>query len=658
MQAVSLWDKLPEKNTAPIDIANDDDFLDENDSTKDDTEEDNEPSDDETNSQKPLRRRFASSSDLQNIQETSALWTSHEYNHIKLIVHKTNTEKAKTELQKRLSNQNLRCVSNDDEKLHAWNFGLSFIRYQLERSCPINIMRLTSVRSFPFWLRFTNDKDQRPRVLPHPERIKPLRYGYPPPYRASLRYGALTKVDQFHFSPAHSWSNEPKNRWSLFINNDRVDKLSIDWVIEDGTERKKKQLLLINVDRTVVIQLLPDGFAMYICQTCNMNEFIAKKTSEKNVVRSSRRVPQPKAIRTGPMRPAFTSNQFPGKVSYEKDKRVDMRNAVYFSAVQFELRIDPGRLSKEKTQNMVRKTLKLLIEFFTLHKITICYGTINSLVGPPVDPFPIMNLSTLIMRYSWQMLVNIGYRFQVQMDDRFRTDLKSLSNEQDNPDDLFYCVCVYLSRLFTLEPFVNFSDELYVAIKESKRKRSAGAYGMISSLKSTRETETYVPSVTITPTTIRLKPLKLCRTNRVLRAREEFGTALEHFVLVDIREENGRPLQSFHFRDLRKLFLDCLKDGFPLIDQNRKYRYLHHSQSQLRPRQFWFYHEEPSVNLSFEAAYEWMGIFDRDRNVAKYASRVALCFTTTTPTVTVICFILLLYRSSSLISCFFYLGKR
>ncbi|CAF4181889.1 unnamed protein product, partial [Rotaria sordida] len=42
------------------------------------------------------------------------------------------------------------------------------------------------------------------------------------------------------------------------------------------------------------------------------------------------------------------------------------------------------------------------------------------------------------------------------------------------------------------------------------------------------------------------------------------------------------------------------------MDSNRYYQYLHHSQSQLRVNQFWFYHHEPGINRSFDKAYEWM----------------------------------------------------
>jgi hypothetical protein len=46
----------------------------------------------------------------------------------------------------------------------------------------------------------------------------------------------------------------------------------------------------------------------------------------------------------------------------------------------------------------------------------------------------------------------------------------------------------------------------------------------------------YVPSVTLTPTTICVNPLKLVKTNRVLREAKFGGNMM--FALVDMRDEN------------------------------------------------------------------------------------------------------------------------
>ncbi|CAF3687177.1 unnamed protein product [Rotaria sp. Silwood1] len=628
----SLWDKLPEVNSVSVEIANDNDFLDENDLIENGTEDEFEVENDVSNLPSRLHKRFASSSNLENIQKNTSLWVFEEYDQVKLIVDEIHADGVKTELQNRLSNKGIRWMANDDERIRSWYFGLSFVRFQLEHAYSMDIIRLTSIQNFPFWLRFKNKIQQQRRSKSNSERIKPIRYGYSPYFRISLRYGALTKINEFRYSIEHTWSNQPKNRWSLFIKNDYSGGC-IEWVMEEPKERKKKQLLAINVDRTIIIHLLPDGFTMYICQKCNMNEFSAKEGSN-NVVRRQRSS-SISSRRPGPMRPAFEDGHLPRRPFYEKDKRSSVPNGIYFPTVQYELRIDQDHLTNEKAQNTVRQTYSLLTKFFSSHNITICHGTIDSRQGLQINSFSILKLPTLIMKYSWQMLVNIGYRLLVQIDQQFCDKLRQLSKEKHNADDLFYRVCVYLSRLFTLEPFVNLSEKLHDAVIESKRKREDATFGLINSLDLQSNTETYVPSVTLTPTTIRIKPFKLCRTNRVLRAEQEFGKALEHFALVEIRDENGQPLQSFHFRDLHRLFLDYLEKGFTLMDSNRYYQYLHHSQSQLRVNQFWFYHHEPGLNRSFAEAYKWMGTFDRERNVAKYASRVALCFSTTTPTINI-----------------------
>ncbi|CAF3775512.1 unnamed protein product [Rotaria sp. Silwood1] len=619
-------------NSVSVEIANDNDFLDENDLIENGTEDEFEVENDVSNLPSRLHKRFASSSNLENIQKNTSLWVFEEYDQVKLIVDEIHADGVKTELQNRLSNKGIRWMANDDERIRSWYFGLSFVRFQLEHAYSMDIIRLTSIQNFPFWLRFKNKIQQQRRSKSNSERIKPIRYGYSPYFRISLRYGALTKINEFRYSIEHTWSNQPKNRWSLFIKNDYSGGC-IEWVMEEPKERKKKQLLAINVDRTIIIHLLPDGFTMYICQKCNMNEFSAKEGSN-NVVRRQRSS-SISSRRPGPMRPAFEDGHLPRRPFYEKDKRSSVPNGIYFPTVQYELRIDQDHLTNEKAQNTVRQTYSLLTKFFSSHNITICHGTIDSRQGLQINSFSILKLPTLIMKYSWQMLVNIGYRLLVQIDQQFCDKLRQLSKEKHNADDLFYRVCVYLSRLFTLEPFVNLSEKLHDAVIESKRKREDATFGLINSLDLQSNTETYVPSVTLTPTTIRIKPFKLCRTNRVLRAEQEFGKALEHFALVEIRDENGQPLQSFHFRDLHRLFLDYLEKGFTLMDSNRYYQYLHHSQSQLRVNQFWFYHHEPGLNRSFAEAYKWMGTFDRERNVAKYASRVALCFSTTTPTINI-----------------------
>jgi RNA-dependent RNA polymerase len=78
-----------------------------------------------------------------------------------------------------------------------------------------------------------------------------------------------------------------------------------------------------------------------------------------------------------------------------------------------------------------------------------------------------------------------------------------------------------------------------------------------------------------------------------------------------------------------------LESGFDLGKKGRTYRYLHHSQSQLKDKQFWFYHHDGQTNFSFEDAFAWMGDFQEERIVAKHAARIAQCFTSAEATIQV-----------------------
>ena len=79
-----------------------------------------------------------------------------------------------------------------------------------------------------------------------------------------------------------------------------------------------------------------------------------------------------------------------------------------------------------------------------------------------------------------------------------------------------------------------------------------------------------------------------------------------------------------------------LESGFDLGSIGRTYCYLHHSQSQLKDKQFWFYHHDKQTNLSFEEAFAWMGDFQDENIVAKHAARIAQCFTSAEATIQVI----------------------
>ncbi|CAF1080724.1 unnamed protein product [Adineta steineri] len=546
------------------------------------------------------------------------------------------------------------------EKSCSWHFGLTSIHLHFIEPQFINIQWLCSPISIPFWITFNKEKKQY--INKNCTTKQPIRHKFTKDFITSLRYGALTDITKFHYSPKHSWTNQQDLRnnedrlWFLSLDDQRNGGGYIEWIIENSEKKEKKQLLVTNINHSIIIDSDENGFDIYIFQHCNMNEF-GISTNHKSYQNGSSR-PRSSSRQSGRQSSSHRSNSRPRappplqqttseprqsrRKPYDKYRRIGFRSGCYFSTIQFSLRINRSRLTQSSARSIevtIKQTLSLLIEFFIAHNLTVCFGKIDSIEGPNPYLFfkpNIPNFPSHIMKYSWQILSTVGYRLQLQIDEEFLQKLFQLSRTEENPDELFYRVCVYLSRIFSLKPFVNIINELEHAVDQSKRKRDASAYGLIRKIDVNDENEAYIPSVTLTPTTIRIKPLKLCRTNRVLRANIEFGEPLYHFILVDIRDENGRNLQSFHFGDLREFLLKYLVEGFIIMDDHRQYQYLHHSQSQLRQRQFWFYHHNiDGINLSFPDAYRWMGNFDDEKNPAKYAARMALCFSTTKATVDV-----------------------
>jgi hypothetical protein len=676
LKRASLWEKTYEKipdtkQDSPFGTNENDDALEET-PPIDDSEYYESDTDDipQVSSNKysslPSSKRISASLNSLHIIEPLKPWenpTTQEY--LKIIINnEEQTDDLKQRIQQYLSKEGLKWTS-EEEEIRPWHFGLTSIRLHFAQPQTIDIQTLLSRSSIPCWLALKKEKRQS---IPKKNNIskKSIQQQYSAAFDVSLRYGALTDLNQFYYSPQHPWKNNQlstdnkDSKWIIFLNDTQGGGGYIEWVRESPKLRLKKQLLVTNINNCVILDLTPDGFDIYIWQKCNMSEFEANSAVDDNDIhrnksssnyqnrpRDSRSFEQRSVNRSGRsqpsvpqlLRPTYHEYQPRRQISYEHYRRLGTTAGSYFPTIQFGLHTTSSSATNNNTIIRIKKTLSLLIEFFLAHKITVCYGKIDSLIGPEPHLFfqpNIPDFPSLIMTYAWQLLSSVGYRLQILIKAPFNQQLRRLSNEPDNADELFYRVCVYLSRILALKPFININEELNHAVTESKRKRSESAYGLVSKIESDDENEAYIPSVTLTPTTIRIKPLKLCRTNRVLRATEQFGTALYHFVLVDIRDENNRPLASFHFHDLRSLLLDYLKVGFTLMGNDREYQYLHHSQSQLRARQFWFYHhDENSLNKSFPDAYKWMGNFESELNPAKSAARMGQCFSTTTATIEV-----------------------
>jgi hypothetical protein len=185
------------------------------------------------------------------------------------------------------------------------------------------------------------------------------------------------------------------------------------------------------------------------------------------------------------------------------------------------------------------------VEFFLRNHINECYGNIRSMPSTKdsssiITSFMNNENHLFIQTYCWQMLLSIGYRFQQRLTEGFIHNLNLIED-----DDEFYQTSLHIWRRSGEYYFIDLLDELH---RYQEKRIATNLLMSSSSRKDENEHErwsiynpprhyAYVPSVTLTPTTICVKPLKLVKTNRVLR-EEQFGGNLM-FALVDVKDENG-----------------------------------------------------------------------------------------------------------------------
>ncbi|CAF0894236.1 unnamed protein product [Rotaria sordida] len=447
--------------------------------------------------------------------------------------------------------------------------------------------------------------------------------------------GALIAMNLF--SPYEKLSKQPNEKWELRFREDFVDFIYQTKEKSNPKYEYIKRLQANFIDKSVIITTNSDGFVLYIQMKGNIIELInyepwwvARKHREQNKpVMTQRQAIQRQAHVINPL-PFCSTIRISIKVSRVKDSSQRKNDRRYKNQTidDYEFRMDCILI------NNIRVAFREFLAFFYRHRIQICFA------GSIIDSSfklssyrieqPVFN--TFIKNYSWQMLLSLGYRFQQQVTQKFIDYLKTIE-----ADDEFYQIALYIWRRAKEYHFVNTYEELmkYTGRQKENNHDRRTASSHVSSLMNPTRNRAHAPSVTITPTTICVKPFKLAKTNRVIR-EPKFG-GVSNFCLVEIREETGDQLQANYFGTLRSKIDDYLKFGFKLTN-DRNYRHLHHSQSQLKDKQYWFYwHDEKNkTNPSFDEAYKWMGDFENERVVAKHSARIAQCFTSSEATIRVL----------------------
>jgi RNA-dependent RNA polymerase len=144
--------------------------------------------------------------------------------------------------------------------------------------------------------------------------------------------------------------------------------------------------------------------------------------------------------------------------------------------------------------------------------------------------------------------------------------------------------------------------------------------------KHVPETCTMVRSATVTPTTIYFNTPSVDTSNRVIR---KFSEHEDRFLRVKFRDESYKgTIMTFDDDNNDELFTRVnrvLKNGIVVGD--RHYEFLAYGNSQFREHGAYFF--APTSTVTTDTMRSWMGDFRGIKTVAKYASRIGQCFTTT-----------------------------
>ncbi|CAF1110160.1 unnamed protein product [Adineta steineri] len=280
--------------------------------------------------------------------------------------------------------------------------------------------------------------------------------------------------------------------------------------------------------------------------------------------------------------------------------------------------------SKNNTTNTIRQVLQHFIQYFKDHSIPIRDSSIKFLENKFIyRNNSSIHLNTFMKQYALQMFLSVGCRIYDQMinNNRMKKYIYELSNRND--DNLFYYVLERLRRFAVMSE--NYYSDFSIMIPDIIKKYEV-FYLNSTFYRVDRSWTNYVriPWFCFTPTRCIIKPYKFMRSNRVFRHMSDVSRCM---AFVEFRDDTG---SAFLPKELAPLLEYYLRNGFQFA--NRHYIYLHHAQSQIRNKQFYFYCEEEG-GMTREELENWMGNFDDEKLPAKNTARRTQPFSSTEDTI-------------------------
>ncbi|CAF1369179.1 unnamed protein product [Adineta steineri] len=558
-------------------------------------------------------------------------------------------------------------IKLDLKKPHydIWSFGLYIYKIDLEHSLSFDLLKVSPQQTDneekrPFWFTFKRkptfqDSILREKVSKDPNERPGTRVLLDRSIYSDLSYGALTSMNYFYVSD--DYIIRKKSKWSLIFHDEIIEIHTYSFKrLSDDTDpivtQTKYRISLDIIDRAAIIHLWNDGFSLFLNMKGNVHELnreCRSKNSNDGDIGPFKR----QGKRNDKGMPSFSTIRL--RIRLKDNESISDCLEKEGKLIKDMSKNEKDKLLKDTKADLlkqVKETFRNLLDFFYNNRIHVCFGSIKtkSISLQQIETLNNHMFPTFIQSYSWAMLCSIGFRVQVQLYQSQKSinqlhEYSEVLNKDETKkqmDNRFYSLCIYLHRRTSEYFFLDLYNEMQIGIDiyKAKYEQYKANNRSIPVFNQSSTSTAYVPSIVLTPTTIKIRPLKLCKLNRVLREKS-FGGVL-NFALVELRDEAQRLLFPSVFRSLNDQILKYLTYGFDLTS-TRKYKYLHHSQSQIKTKQFWFYyhnegnkhlpHDEDKKNLSHEDAYTWMGNFDKERVVAKHAARIALCFTSTDATI-------------------------
>jgi RNA-dependent RNA polymerase len=176
------------------------------------------------------------------------------------------------------------------------------------------------------------------------------------------------------------------------------------------------------------------------------------------------------------------------------------------------------------------------------------------------------------------------------------------------------------------------ATKLLEKVLESKQRfyNAMDIFGLLNKVNTTQKKVprycTMVRSATVTATTIYFNSPSMDTSNRVIR---QFRQHEDRFLRVKFRDESYKgTIMNYGDDTMDELFTRVkrtMKNGIVVGD--RHYEFLAYGNSQFREHGAYFF--APTSTLTTNMIRDWMGDFESIKIVAKYASRIGQCFSTT-----------------------------